>query len=106
MLGTIGPGAVEAIPELAHILTSDDGEREQVRAATALGKIGPAAVPALADALGDEDHSVRGLAARALGEIGPKAVEAVPALDVLRDDPNRDVRGAVREAIAQINSPG
>ncbi|MGZ9159369.1 MAG: SUMF1/EgtB/PvdO family nonheme iron enzyme [Nitrospira sp.] len=44
----------------------------------ALGKIGPAAVPALTEALRDRDGIVRGGAAEALGEIGPAAAEAVP----------------------------
>jgi hypothetical protein len=56
-------------------------------AATALGKIGPDAVPALAIALKDPDLCVRYQAAWALGRIGP---EAVPALvTALLKDPEQ-----------------
>jgi HEAT repeat protein len=56
------------------------------RAADVLGKIGPAAVSALTEALRDADGGVRGRAADVLGKIGPAAAEAVPALiEALRD---------------------
>jgi HEAT repeat protein len=43
------------------------------------------AVPALIDALADENGSVRDHAATTLGKIGPGAKAAVPALTALRD---------------------
>jgi HEAT repeat protein len=43
--------------------------------ADTLGKIGPAAVPMLTEALRDADSSVRWHAADALGKIGPAAAE-------------------------------
>lgn len=58
--------------------------RERETAAQTLGKGGPqtakAAVPALIEALADEDEKVRSAAAFALAEFGPAAKAAVPAL--------------------------
>jgi hypothetical protein len=74
---------------------ADDHRSVRVRAAKALGRIGPAvaeAVPALIHALSDIDDDVRGAAAEALGRIGPAA-----AGTVLRAD-----RGAVREPGAGV----
>ncbi|MGC8880568.1 MAG: HEAT repeat domain-containing protein, partial [Anaerolineae bacterium] len=76
---------------------------EDVRqaAARALGKIGDAAaVPALIEALRDEDEDVRQAAAEALGKIGDAA--AVPALiEALRDE-DMWVRRAAAEALGKI----
>ncbi len=80
----IGPAAVPALIDVLR------GGGEGVgRAADALGAIGPAAVeavPALADALRDEDADVRSCVAYALGKIGPGAAPAASALaDALRN---------------------
>jgi len=59
------------------------GGADRIRAAEALGGIGPTAadaVPALIDALRDDDSAVREYAASALGRMGPAAKEAVPAI--------------------------
>ena len=60
------------------------------KAVSALERIGPAAeaaVPALNEALQDDDSGVRSKAASALGRIGPAAKAAVPALiEALQDD--------------------
>ncbi len=71
--------------------------------AVALGNWGsPEAVPALAQALGDEEPLVRGHAAWALGRIGtPEAMEALRARE--RAEADETVRGEIALAIA---SPG
>jgi HEAT repeat protein len=77
-----------AVPELAAAL-KNPAAVVRVRAAWALGMIGPdaeEAMPALIKALGDRDKQVRQLAAYALGEMGPKAEPAVvPLVGMLRD---------------------
>ena len=79
-LGRIGP---EAIPALIPILKEEENYEVRSAAAYALGEMGAAAVPAvpaLIEALEDEESLVRTVTAEALGKIGPGAVEAVPAL--------------------------
>ncbi len=65
--------------------------------AFALGRIGPAAVPALIAALKDKDRQVRWYAASALGRIGPAAKEAVPALEAAARDGLRAAESALRK---------
>lgn len=76
------------------------GERSYL-AAEALGELGDAARPHVADlvaALGDEKEYVRSAAARALGRLGAIAAEALPALEKLggeeeEEEPERDEDG-------------
>ncbi len=103
-LGQKGREAVAAVPGLVKALGSNDTQVRQY-AARALGRIGPearAAVPALVEALRTPPWMVQRQAAVALGEIGPDARVAVPVLEKLRDDDNRPLREAVREAIKKI----
>jgi HEAT repeat protein len=61
-------------------------------------------VPALAEALNDENAFVRRDAARALGKVGPEARPAVAALlAAARKDRERSVRKAVAEALKKID---
>jgi uncharacterized protein (TIGR03067 family) len=78
---------------------------DRYRAAEALGTLGPAAgsaVPALIDALSDQEALVRSAAAQALGKIGAGAKAAVP--DVVRalKDGQPLVRAAAAEALGKI----
>ena len=89
-------------PELRRAL---QGETWAVRraAAEALEKIGdPQAIPALIEALKDEDRDVRRTAAWALGQIGPPAVPAL--IQALRDE-KWEVRQAAAEALEKIGDP-
>ena len=55
-----------------------------------LGKIGPAAIPALVELLkGKEDERVRVVTTTVLGKIGPEAMTAVPVLTQLLTDNDR-----------------
>ncbi|HOU14121.1 MAG TPA: HEAT repeat domain-containing protein [Anaerolineae bacterium] len=91
-LGRIGPAA---IPELIPILKEAENEEVRGAAAHALGEMGAEAipaVPALVEALEDEESLVRLITAEALGKIGPGAVEAVPALlKVVAEDRGADL---------------
>jgi HEAT repeat protein len=59
-------------------------------------------VPALIDALLDEEPDVRRSAAEAIGLIGPAADDAIPALTVALGDSNARVAAAAREALAKV----
>jgi HEAT repeat protein len=75
---------------------------EQETAADALARIGPAAVPALLEALHSPDPEVRAKAANVLGRMGPDARDSVPELIRLLDDPDERVRKTVIRALGRI----
>jgi len=75
-------------------------------ALTALGTVGPAALPALdklVPLLKDEDHIVRRLAAYAIGSIGPAAKSAVPALKEALTAADRDFATSLVNAIRNVD---
>jgi HEAT repeat protein len=74
-----------------------------VRALESRGTEADLVVPALAEALRDENAFVRRDAAAALGKIGPDARAALPALLALRRDRERGVRQAVDRALKNID---
>jgi HEAT repeat protein len=77
-------------------------KRLRFGAANALVRIGPAAVPALIEALKDKDRNVRRAAALALGKIGPATKDAVPALIEALKDKESYVRSAAAWALGKI----
>jgi len=83
-LGTIGPGAKEAVPFLTEALKSKEFASKRHVVAFALGGIGSAAepaVPTLLDMLKNErDLGDRRTAVCALGMVGTGAKAAIPAL--------------------------
>jgi len=109
-----GPGgaADETASSASDPDSADPDPRESLRpyyewtdseaAADALGRMGPAAVPKLVEALQDPNPQVRMLAARVLARIGPNAVIAVPTLQHLLEDPDGEVRRAATRALGQI----
>ena len=95
------------VPALADLL-SDKTARVRLRAAVALGKIGPkagAAVPALARLLSDDWTQIREQAARALANIGPDAKPAVPALALALSDAEEGVALKASVALGRIGMP-
>ncbi len=87
-LGELGPAAAEAVPDLLALRGSyviGDGVK-------AVEKIGPAALPALVEGLGDPDPKTRAQAAYAFGLLGPAAVPEVEALARAIGDPDPRVR--------------
>ncbi|MCH2383222.1 MAG: HEAT repeat domain-containing protein [Pedosphaera sp.] len=104
-LANLGPDAHEATPELIKRLRrSSRRYRDQVRlrVVTALTRIGPAAVPQLIDALGNESESIRSGAARVLGNMGSDAHEAAPRLFTLLADEETYLGEAAGAALGKI----
>jgi HEAT repeat protein len=105
-IGNYEPPVKEAAPVLAALLTARD-ESTSSAAASALGDMKLAALPALSDlAKTLETHpqnKTRQSAAAAIGEIGPKAIEALPSLmKAGQSDKWPDVRKAALSAIGEM----
>ncbi len=99
-LAELGPDAAPAIPELIAMI--DDTAKENFAARWVLAKIGPPAVPALIPLLKSDSRKVRVTAIDALAEIGPAAREALPALQELQSESDRNIRSSASMAIAKI----
>ena len=96
-LARIGRPAVQPLVELmdANAETAD-------MVAAGLVVLGSDSVPALQSRLGSDDATRRVRAARLLGRIGPAAEPAVERLTALSTDPDSDVAAAACEALARI----
>ena len=102
--GLAGQMKVE-IPRVIEALGDEDA-RVRLYAATSLGwrpgKRSPALVPALGRALTDPGEQVRRESARTLGWLGLDAEAALPMLRASANDPEKEVREQVAEAIAAL----
>ena len=101
------PGLVSQASYVRHIdqpgpLKPFEQWTEQDAATDALGRIGPAAVPALVEALRGGDSAVREKALEVLGRMGSDAEPAVPDLIWLLDDPDPAVRKAAARTLGRI----
>jgi HEAT repeat protein len=98
----LGPLArADKIDSLAHALMQDPAYKVRVQAALVLGKLGDRrAVPALTQALHDENETVRGVAASALGQLGEEGARA--ALEEARGDASAFVRSQAESALARL----
>jgi HEAT repeat protein len=67
-----------------------------------LAAIGPTIIPELTDALRNEDHTVRYLAAEALGKMGPAASPAVDELKAALHDKNTGVQAQTAWSLGEI----
>jgi hypothetical protein len=96
------PARADRIDDLCRTLTNDSSWRVRLQAVVVLSKLrDPRSVPALLHALGDENETVRGLAAQVLGDIG--APSAVIALDrARRSDSSQFVRNKANEALKKL----
>lgn len=81
----------ESIPALINALHHDD-RRIRRTSAILLSDIDSEAVPALTEALGDEDSAARAGAAFALALIGPTACDCIPGLIAAMSDDDAHVR--------------
>lgn len=101
-LERMGPDAKDAVPALIEAL-DDPGVFGRFTVPNALAHIGPAAVPAVEQALREHGRSpVRSGCAKALGFMGPVASEAVPALQKALHDADPDVRMAASESLGRL----
>src|SRR5262249_56193386 len=100
-LGRPTPDEAESLKRL--LADRKRGKEARLFAVWALGELGEAGVPGLADALeSDPDAAVKCKAAKALGEKKVKSKEAAKALARAVEDPEREVRLAAATALGQI----
>jgi HEAT repeat protein len=102
------PPVKDAVPVLAALLGEPD-ERTSKAAASALGDMKAAALPALADLTNclatHRQNETRQEAAEAIGELGPKAAAAVPALmKAAESDKWPAVRKAAVSALGEMGT--
>jgi HEAT repeat protein len=98
--------ADEAVSVLRSALQAAENWTERMRAASALGEIGPAAkdaVPDLIACLPSNVDYVVAYAAEALGKIGPEAASAVPPLVAKLGDEDDYVRVCAARALWRID---
>lgn len=102
-LSEFGVGAASALPAFLAALWTG-GVRMRALAGNALIKLGEIAVPSLIESLSHPAAEVRTKAAYILGRIGPAASAAIPALQLLRTDPDEFARTEAGEALARIGT--
>lgn len=106
-LGGLKKDAAVAVPALTVSLGDADPDVRRA-AIAALRLIQPEVkatkefVAAVAVDLKDPDPDVRLVAVRTLARLGPAAAPALSALEPLVNDPDKDVRRAVSDAVARI----
>jgi hypothetical protein len=98
--------SADKIDALTRALMQDPSYKVRVQAALVLGKLNDRrAVPALMQALHDENETVRGVAATSLGRIGDKS--SANALQVAAtSDSSEFVRSQARKALELVASGG
>lgn len=101
----IGPAARDALPELRRLLneTNNDMRMGAMEAFLAITNGSPELLPYLVRELGGTNF-LRGWAVSMLRSYGYKAQPVVPELTRLLDDPDRNVRRAVTNALNTIRS--
>jgi hypothetical protein len=106
LLLAAAPASADKIDELTHALIQDPSYKVRVQAALVLGKLADRrAVPALMQALHDENETVRGVAATSLGRIGDKS--ASNALMVAStSDASEFVRSQAKKALELVAGGG
>jgi len=76
--------------------------KRAIAALQSVGRIDPAAIPALTEALKDKDAKVRDAAVIALLNIGPEAQDIAEALRGAANDKDAQVRAHVAAALARV----
>jgi hypothetical protein len=93
--------SADKIDDLTRALMQDTSYKVRVQAALVLGKLGDRrAVPALIQALKDDNESVRGIAATSLGRLGDKS--AAGALLEATNDSSEFVRAQAKKALELV----
>jgi HEAT repeat protein len=110
VLGTIGPDAKAAVPDLAEVARRDPDRDVRVFAASSLGQIGSdaeGAIEPLIELIRHEtDLQVILVAIEALGRIGPSARPAIPVLSSIAKAPAHSGRVDAALALWRIGSEG
>jgi len=104
-LGRLSSNANFVIPELLYSLKNDESHDVRMEIIRALERIGGQAnktVPALIEALGDNDWQIRWAAAGALTSFGKKSAMAVPELINLLRDKNEYVKNAAISTLGKM----
>ena len=106
LLALAGRAFADKIDDLTRALMQDSSYKVRVQAALVLGKLGDKrAVPALVQALRDENETVRGVAATSLGRLGDRS--AASALMVAStNDPSDFVRAQAKKALDLVANGG
>ena len=106
VLAAAAPASADKIDSLTRTLMQDPSYKVRVQAALVLGKLADRrAVPALMQALHDENETVRGVAATSLGRIGDKS--AANALQMAAtSDASEFVRSQARKALEIVANGG
>ena len=88
----------ECLQPFTDSLRHQDTERRilAIRCLRAFGSAGKPAIPALREALGDENRDVRFIAAEVLSELDPSVREAVAVLRSALADRRRQIRDGAR----------
>ncbi len=98
--------SADKIDDLTRTLMQDPSYKVRVQAALVLGKLGDRrAVPALIQALRDENETVRGVAATSLGRIGDRSA-ANALMTASTSDASEFVRSQARKALELIAGGG
>ena len=104
-LGRLSSNANFVIPELLYSLKNEESHDVRMQIIRALERIGGQAnktVPALIEALGDNDWQIRWAAAGALTSFGKKSAMAVPELINLLRDKNEYVKNAAISTLGKM----
>ena len=92
----------DIVPVLIDMLSHPDLRLRASQAVCMLAEKAQLAVPALIEALQDEEGYVRQWVTMALGSIGPSAEAAIPALTEALLDEDEDVRDEASQALDRI----
>ena len=96
------PASADKIDDLTRTLMQDPSYKVRVQAALVLGKLADKrAVPALIQALRDENETVRGVAATSLGRIGDKS-SANALMTSASSDSSEFVRSQAKKALELV----
>ncbi len=99
--------ASEALPELQQAL-DDGGKYDRILSAKALGRLGPAAAPAvdaLAATLNQPDLDLRRAAVVALGQIGEAAAPATAVIAEQLNSGDTRLKNSARQALSKVGGP-
>ena len=89
---------------IAKLIQDLGNTRIWLESSQALVKIGKPAVPALTEALHDQDHRIRNRVIHTLGKLGKTAWQAIPTLQKLRlSDPKDYIRSQAASVLKRID---